>query len=623
MRSVRGPQDQPLGWQRVRPTRRVCLALARVLLFGLGAFEAACGPQPAPAAARGGMALSTDPADPERSAGDKLELSRTQALELLCRVLVERDRDCDRKITIEDEKQNRERAESSAWPYALRTQAGVVALTARHEAAQLVQELVLAVRSQQPEPLVVDLERVRADPASYLGYRIRTHYWDALTRRIDAAPAELARAAADQKVAPANDTAVDLCPELARRCAEPVAERVPVEAAEQREPYVYYPSSDPLARAVFEKASVPGRLRVLPLPARIDAAWLRETTRARRHGLLTLALDANGRGLPFVVPGGRFNELYGWDSYFIVRGLLDDPAHFELAKSTVENQAYEIEKYSKILNANRTYYLTRSQPPFFSSSVLEVARHMDDRDERRRWLARVLPAAIREYFTVWTAPPRRLPLCEGKVCLARYFGEGRGEPPEVEPVHFYQTHAVAHAHCAAPGPDADSRGRFLDCVSELSRRYREGELEDAAIDRFFQDDRCMRESGHDTTFRWFDARERCSEFASVDLNSLLFKYEVDIAELLAEWFGGELSNATAADFCARARTRAGLVQRYLWDASRGAFFDYDVIRARRSRYLAATTFYPLWASPPNVCGASLVTREMAEALRASAAANGR
>ena len=74
---------------------------------------------------------------------------------------------------------------------------------------------------------------------------------------------------------------------------------------------------------------------------------------------------------PYVVPGGRFNEMYGWDSYFILLGLEAD--HREaLAKGMVDNFLFEIEHYGAVLNANRTYYLTRSQPPFLTSMIRAV-----------------------------------------------------------------------------------------------------------------------------------------------------------------------------------------------------------------------------------------------------------
>ncbi|HEX5483122.1 MAG TPA: trehalase family glycosidase, partial [Terriglobia bacterium] len=74
---------------------------------------------------------------------------------------------------------------------------------------------------------------------------------------------------------------------------------------------------------------------------------------------------------PYVVPGGMFNEMYGWDSYFILRGLLR-AGKLDLARGIVENFLFEVEHYGGVLNANRTYYLTRSQPPFLTQMVRAV-----------------------------------------------------------------------------------------------------------------------------------------------------------------------------------------------------------------------------------------------------------
>ena len=84
-----------------------------------------------------------------------------------------------------------------------------------------------------------------------------------------------------------------------------------------------------------------------------------------------------------MVPGGRFNEMYGWDSYFIQVGLLRD-GQTEMAKNLTDNFLYEVKHYGQVLNANRTYYLTRSQPPFLTQMVLGVYRKTHDRE----WLKR-------------------------------------------------------------------------------------------------------------------------------------------------------------------------------------------------------------------------------------------
>src|SRR5579884_4101927 len=127
----------------------------------------------------------------------------------------------------------------------------------------------------------------------------------------------------------------------------------------------------------------------------------------------------NAQGLlylphPYVVPGGRFNEMYGWDSFFIQLGLLRD-GDTDLAKDMADNFLYEIRNYGKILNANRTYYLTRSQPPFLTQMLLAVYRRTQD----RKWLLESVPA-IEAYYRYWTTEPHLTP----ETNLSRYFDMG-------------------------------------------------------------------------------------------------------------------------------------------------------------------------------------------------------
>src|SRR5437762_8193256 len=100
---------------------------------------------------------------------------------------------------------------------------------------------------------------------------------------------------------------------------------------------------------------------------------------------------------PYVVPGGRFNEMYGWDSYFTVLGLVRDD-ELALASDMTDNFIYEIEHYGKVLNANRSYYLTRSQPPFVTEMLLEVFARTQD----RAWLASAI-GPLGKYYTYWTS----------------------------------------------------------------------------------------------------------------------------------------------------------------------------------------------------------------------------
>src|SRR5438874_11220466 len=127
----------------------------------------------------------------------------------------------------------------------------------------------------------------------------------------------------------------------------------------------------------------------------------------------------------YVVPGGRFNEMYGWDSYFIIRGLLRD-GRVDLARGMVENFFFEIEHYGAVLNANRTYYLTRSQPPFLTSLTMDVYQAQKAAGhEDRSWLERAYGYASRDYET-WNRDPH----LAGSTGLSRYYDFGEGPPPE-------------------------------------------------------------------------------------------------------------------------------------------------------------------------------------------------
>jgi alpha,alpha-trehalase len=117
------------------------------------------------------------------------------------------------------------------------------------------------------------------------------------------------------------------------------------------------------------------------------------------------------------------------------------------------------------------------------------------------------------------------------------------------------------------------------------------------LDRFFEHDRAVRESGHDTTHRFAD---RTADFVSVDLNSLLYKYETDFADLIETEFGGRLPGVSGAPARAnfwreRAAARKAAMLARMWDEQRGYFFDYDFVNHQRSAYISATGLWPLWA----------------------------
>ncbi len=364
-------------------------------------------------------------------------------------------------------------------------------------------------------------------------------------------------------------------------------------------PVLYMPTemaAPPEVKALEQKCHV----RVLSLPRRIEKIGDMNPRELPAQGLLFLPNS-------YVVPGGRFNEMYGWDSYFIVIGLEAD--HREaLAKGMVDNFLFEIEHYGGVLNANRTYYLTRSQPPFLTSMIRAVYEDPASfpatpagRAEARAWLERGYALAEKDYST-WTRPEHKA----GTTGLARYFDYGTGPVPEMADDSTYYSDVIRWlaAHPRAGGesflvkgaehPDAAEAERLkqtscdvhasLVCMRAWADGYR--------LSRdFYLGDRAMRESGFDPSFRWGPFDGATHHYAPAGLNSLLYRYERDL-EHFALLLG---KPADAMRWQRRAKARAAAIQRYLWQPKAGVFGDFDFIRHKSSSYAYITSLYPLWA----------------------------
>lgn len=276
---------------------------------------------------------------------------------------------------------------------------------------------------------------------------------------------------------------------------------------------------------------------------------------------------------PYVVPGGRFNEMYGWDSYFIVLGLLRD-GEIERARQQTDDFVYEVEHYGKVLNANRSYYLTRSQPPLLSGMIRGVYAATGD----RKWLARVR-GALEATHRFWTTPPH----LAGDTGLSRYFDTGAGPAPEVVAderdaqgrTHYQRVQSYYREHSV----DAYDLAMFYDRAA------------DRLTSRFFVGDRSMRESGFDPSERWGPFGVDVTDYAPVCLNVLLAVLELDLAAI-----AGELHDpAATALWRALAEARRGRIDRFLWDPDSGLYLDWNFARGQRRLYPFATTFWPLWA----------------------------
>ena len=304
----------------------------------------------------------------------------------------------------------------------------------------------------------------------------------------------------------------------------------------------------------------------------------------------------------YVVPGGRFNEMYGWDSYFIIVGLISD-GRLDLAKGMVENFFFEVEHYGTFLNANRTYYLTRSQPPYLSSMIMEVyqaekaAGHSD-----RGWLQRAYDYAAKDY-QLWVHEPH----LAGSTGLSRYFDFGDGPVAEglqdetgyyKNVAAFFLTHPDRADHDLVetePGksnPDAVGFGFELQlCETTQNGKKCEPFRTVSLSHDYYKGDRSMRESGFDVAFRFGPFGAQTHHYAAVCLNSLLYKTETDLATM-SDTLG---KKEDAARWRKLAEDRKARMNQLFWNASKGMFFDYEFETQKQSSYTYVTTFYPMWA----------------------------
>jgi alpha,alpha-trehalase len=460
-----------------------------------------------------------------------------QIKETLERLLLQEDTDGDKKITIEDQ---------GPKSFLLRSiQGETYEVLGTYFLSNLLQELVLAMETGV-EIADIPIDHIEEVPTDRISRMIKDYYWDGLTRTMDEKGIE----------ALLSDTK---------------NESLEAEAILR----VYVPYRDVFALDYYMQLKHYMPLEVVQLPKKITPEYVKSLN--KKPGILSLKLNENEDtvlGEPFVVPGGRFNEMYGWDSYFESIGLLID-GRTDLAMAMANNFQYEIENYGKILNANRSYYLTRTQPPFYSSLIREVYEKTGD----KKWLESQLETAIKEYETVWMVAGKRLT----QNGLNRYLAEGIGKPPEAEEGHFHHEF----------GPYAKSIG--MD-VNVYESKYAEGKISNPNLDSYFIHDRSVRESGHDTSYR---LEGNCADLNLVELNAFLYKYETDFAELIFEEFENSFSigkqTYTSDYWFQKAAIRKEKSNQYLWNEDRGLYFDYDHQKKEQTTFVSATLFTPLWA----------------------------
>lgn len=232
---------------------------------------------------------------------------------------------------------------------------------------------------------------------------------------------------------------------------------------------------------------------------------------------------------PYLVPSFEenasfdYNEMYYWDSYFMVQGMLDE-THRELVEGILENLMSLFRRFRIIPNASRTYLMGRSQPPLLTTFIFDIWETYRPNDE---WLAEAVELAQQEYEIVWM---------------------GKKKPNDRQ---AYQG---------------------------LSRYY----------DINFLHDLAEAESGWDMTPRF---SRKALNFLPVDLNALLYKYEMDFAR--AAHILGDKETALAWE--KKAAERKKTMNKLMWEKVRGLYFDYNFMRKKRGNVSSLAAYFPMWA----------------------------
>ncbi len=269
----------------------------------------------------------------------------------------------------------------------------------------------------------------------------------------------------------------------------------------------------------------------------------------------------------YIVPGGRFREVYYWDSYFTMLGL-QVSKRVDIIENMVSNFAYLIDTVGFIPNGNRTYYLGRSQPPFFSLMLGILA------EEKGNDVLLNYQSQLEKEYAFWmdgaeslsesNPAHRRVVLLPDGNILNRYWDD-------------HDT----------PRPEAFTEDKH---IAQQSGRN---------ISEVYRDIRAAAESGWDFSSRWFRDEKnmetiQTTRLLPVDLNCLLLFLEQMLANIY-----GKRAPGLSRDMSQKAHNRKNAIQQYCWNEELGFYFDYHFIDQKQTDAFTLAGVYPLFV---NICG---------------------
>jgi len=299
---------------------------------------------------------------------------------------------------------------------------------------------------------------------------------------------------------------------------------------------------------------------------------------------------------PYIVPGGRFREIYYWDSYFTMLGLKES-GEIKLMENMVNNFAYLIKTYGHIPNGNRTYYLSRSQPPFFCLMVSLLASVKGNGVYKT-----YLPVMLKEY-NYWMQGSKNLQLNEANkyvvkmpngIILNRYWDTQQSPRPESYKEDFETAEANAlelAMRIKVASPEALQK-ILNNNKANTYRNLRAGAC-----------------SGWDYSSRWFTNNYNINTIQTtliipIDLNCLIYGMEKTIAKAYSKVH----KTSKAKFFLAKADNRKQAILKYCWNTKKGNFYDYNFVTKQQTDNITAASLYPLFVKLATTKQANLVAK---------------
>lgn len=267
---------------------------------------------------------------------------------------------------------------------------------------------------------------------------------------------------------------------------------------------------------------------------------------------------------PYIVPGSRYKTHFYWDSYFIMLGLSVSD-NWEVIEDMIKNLAYMQRRFNIIPTGNRTYYLSRSQPPYFALMVKLLANK-----KGKSTLVRFLPNLIAEH-NFWMKGARKL-----------------------------KKHKAYHR--VVKMPDGEVLNRYYDNRSTPRPESYKEDVDTAAMaaervpSKVYLDLRAAAESGWDFSSRWMSDGVNLHTTATtsivpVDLNCLLYILETTIADV----YDILMQSLLADNYRKKAQARKDAIEKYCWNEKRGFYFDYNFVLKKQTQTHTLAAAYPLFA----------------------------